>query len=158
MAKKESAGLLMYDDQGDELRILLVHPGGPYFIKKDNNYWSIPKGELNQDEDKLDCARREFTEEIGLELKTIIYLPLGSIKQKGGKTVTAWAFQGTWEKGRSPQSNTFELEWPPRSGNKKHYPEIDRAEMFTVEKAKLKIKEAQIPLIERLVDLLTTTH
>ena len=155
MDKKESAGLLMYDKLGDELRILLVHPGGPYFAKKGNSYRSIPKGELNQDEDKLACAQREFTEELGLELKTVEYLTLGSIKQKGGKTVTAWAFQGIWEEGRSPQGNTFELEWPPRSGNRQHFPEIDRAEMFTVEEGKLKINKAQIPFIERLVDLLT---
>ncbi len=158
MAKKESAGLLMYDDQSDELRILLVHPGGPYFTKKDNSYWSIPKGELQINEDGLACARREFTEEMGIEIKPEKYHPLGSIIQKGGKRVTAWAFQGRWEEGCVPNSNTFELEWPPRSGNRQHYPEVDRAEMFTVNEARLKINAAQVPFIERLGDLLTSTQ
>ena len=156
MAKKESAGLLMYDDQSDELRILLVHPGGPFFTKKDNSYWSIPKGEFQKNEDRLACAQREFTEETGLEIKSEIFHPLGNITQKGGKTVTAWAFQGSWKEGSKPQGNTFELEWPPRSGNIQHYPEIDRAEMFTVDEAQLKIITSQFPFIERLVDLLAS--
>jgi len=157
MAKKESVGLLMYDDQSDELRILLVHPGGPFFTKKDNSYWSIPKGELQENEERLACAQREFMEETGLDIKPENYHPLGSITQKGGKTVTAWTFQGRCDEGWVPKSNTFQLEWPPRSGKRQHYPEIDRAEMFTVDEARLKIITSQVPFIERLVDLLTTT-
>lgn len=158
MAKKESVGLLMYDDQSDELRILLVHPGGPFFTKKDNGYWSIPKGELRNNEERLACAQREFMEETGLDIEPDNYHPLGSINQKGGKKVTAWAFQGRCEEGWVPKSNTFELEWPPRSGNRQHYPEIDRAEMFTVDEARLKIITSQVPFIERLVVLLTSTQ
>lgn len=155
-----SAGLLMFDDSGDGLRVFLGHPGGPFFKNKDAGHWSIPKGEPDPgEEDLLEVARREFAEEIGLEPPakldpSVIYWPLDTITQKGGKVVHAWAFRGTWPAGREVVSNEIPIEWPPRSGKIIHIPEVDRAEMFTVAEAKQRIKAAQIPLIERLEKLL----
>ncbi len=148
MANKESTGLLLYELEDGILRVLLVHPGGPYFSNKDDD-WSIPKGVPAQGEDKLACAVREFEEETGHEPATDEFLPLGSITQKGGKEVTVWAFAGKWYPGKF-HSNTFSMEWPPRSGNIREFPEIDRAELFKMAKAKKVIKEAQIPLLEKL--------
>lgn len=132
-----------------ELELFLVHPGGPFFRNRDEGIWTIPKGLIEEDEDGLEAAKREFREETGLE-------PLGpfagldSIRQKGGKTVHAWAFRGDVPDSYEPVSNTFELEWPPRSGIKKDFPEIDRALFFTVGEAVKKINHAQILFIERL--------
>ena len=137
----------------DGLRVLLAHPGGPFFIHKDDSYWTLPKGEVDPGEDYLECAKREFEEETGLMPKGD-FIPLGSIKQKGGKIVRAWAFPGTWPSGRIPRSNTFQIEWPPRSGKTQSFPEVDRAEMFTVTEAKTKICPTQILLIDRLIGIL----
>ena len=131
-----------------------VTPEGPYFSKKDNGYWTIPKGERDQNEEGLACAIREFKEETGIEPNTDKFLPMGVIKQKGGKIVTAWAFEGTWVEGQLIECNTFEMEWPPRSGKKQLIPELDRAGMFIVNEAKLKINKAQVPFIERLEALI----
>lgn len=150
MPKRESAGLLMYNTKDGKLRVLLAHPGGPFFAKKDAGYWTIPKGEPNKGEDLLTTAQREFEEETGLKAEGDFF-PLGSITQKGGKVVHAWAFRGQWEKGRKPASSTFSMEWLPRSGKKQRFPEIDRAKMFSARKAKIKIKSTQYPLIERLL-------
>ena len=161
MAKKKaskpiSAGLLMFERE-DEVRVLLAHPGGPYFAKKDKGAWSIPKGLVHAGEDYLETAQREFVEETGYELKPATeFISLESATLKSGKRVFAWAFEGTWEAGRIPDSNTFTIEWPPRSGKMQSFPEIDRAEMFTIGDARLKINERQLPFLERLLLSLRT--
>ena len=154
MSKSTSAGLLLFS-QGSELRVLLAHPGGPYFAKKDEGAWSIPKGLVIDGEDLLTAAKREFVEETGYQLSaTEAYRELGSVKLKSGKVVHGWAFEGEWEDGRQPDSNTFEIEWPPRSGRKQRYPEIDRAEMFCLDTAMTKINAQQQPFLDRLMDAL----
>ncbi len=148
-----SAGLLMYRTTPGGLEVFLVHPGGPYFKNKDHGSWTIPKGEPEPEEDLLAAAQREFREETGL-LPSGPFLPLTAIKQAGGKVVQAWAFAGDCD----PQaivSNTFSLEWPPKSGRLAEFPEIDRAEFFDLEAARLKINPAQRPLLDELADRLT---
>jgi predicted NUDIX family NTP pyrophosphohydrolase len=145
-----SAGLLMYrvDEQG--LRVLLAHPGGPFFRNKDAGAWTIPKGEPTSGEELLAAAVREFAEETGLPVREPL-IALGEARQKGGKNVHAWAFQGDeLPVGFQPASNTFEMEWPPRSGQRARFPEIDRAELFAVEVARTKINPAQAVFLERL--------
>jgi predicted NUDIX family NTP pyrophosphohydrolase len=142
-----SAGLLMYRVRDGQLQVFLAHPGGPFFARKDDGHWTIPKGEPDPDEDLLDAAKREFGEEIGI-VPTGPFIPLTPVKQKGGKVVHAWAFEGDWE--GTIVSNTFSMEWPPGSGKTAEFPEIDRAEFFGVAGAKRKIKAAQAPLIEEL--------
>lgn len=156
MSKSVSAGLLMYSRTAP-WRVLLAHPGGPFFAKKDKGAWTIPKGLASVDEtDLLSTAMREFVEETGYTLDEIAeYQPLGSVQLKGGKEVHAWAFAGDWEHGRRPESNLFEMEWPPRSGQRQSFPEIDRAEMFALDEAKQKINERQLPFIDRLWEILT---
>lgn len=130
------------------LEVLLVHPGGPFWAKKDNHAWSIPKGEYTEDEDPLEAAKRELAEETGIKA-TGNFTPLTPVKQKGGKIVMAWAL----EKDIDPsiiKSNSFSMEWPPRSGIQKTFPEIDKAAWFTVEEAKNKMIEAQFALVEEL--------
>ena len=150
---KISAGLLLFRGRGPELEVLLVHPGGPFFTRKDEGAWSIPKGEALPGEDLLTRARIEFEEELGVPA-TGDFLPLGWIKQKGGKTVHAWAVEGDLPAGFRLASNTFELEWPPQSGHRQIFPEVDRAEFFTEEVARRKINSAQAELLERLTRLL----
>lgn len=149
-----SAGLLMFHRRESELEFLLVHPGGPFFAKKDETTWSIPKGEAGPNEDLLSRARIEFAEELGFEPQGN-YMPLGSIKQRGGKTVHAWAFEGDLPENFVLRCNTFELEWPPRSGKHERFPEIDRAEFFPDEIARRKINPAQIELLDRLRHLVS---
>jgi predicted NUDIX family NTP pyrophosphohydrolase len=149
MPSKISAGLLMYRLQDGKLQVLLAHPGGPFYKNKDNGYWSIPKGEIASEEVALDAAIREFTEETGITPRGE-FIPLGSVKQKSGKTVHAWAFAGDWDETEPVKSNTFELEWPPHSGNKQAFPEIDRALFFFVPEALKKVNEAQRDFILRL--------
>jgi predicted NUDIX family NTP pyrophosphohydrolase len=144
-----SAGLLMFRIKDNKLEVLLVHPGGPFFIRKDDGAWTIPKGEAARNEDLLARARIEFEEELGIRPHGN-WIDLGSIKQKGGKTVHAWAFEGDLPDSFKLKSNTFELEWPPRSGKLKQFPEIDRAEFFPEEIARQKINPAQIPFLDRL--------
>ncbi len=139
----------MYRFQKDLLQIFLVHPGGPFFARKDAGVWTIPKGEPEQEETLEETARREFEEETGIAPATSL-IPLGLIKQKGGKTVHAWAFAGEWNPEVGLQGNTFELEWPPRSGRKQHFPEVDRAAFFTPDEARQKIIAAQIPFLDTL--------
>jgi predicted NUDIX family NTP pyrophosphohydrolase len=133
-----------------ELEVLLAHPGGPYLRAKDEGYWTIPKGEPKPGEALLDVAKREFEEETGLKPQEP-FLDLGCIRQKGGKWVFAWGFEGDCT--RAICSNSFKLEWPPRSGKLCVFPEIDRAEFFTLSAARRKIKEPQYPLLERLAEL-----
>jgi predicted NUDIX family NTP pyrophosphohydrolase len=139
----------MYRFQNGKLQVLFAHPGGPFYRNKDNGFWTIPKGEFAPDENGLDAAIREFTEETGITPRGE-FVPLGSVKQKSGKTVQAWAFAGDWDETEPVKSNTFELEWPPHSGNKQTFPEIDRALFFSVPEALEKVNEAQREFILRL--------
>ena len=137
------------------MEVLLVHPGGPYFRNKDQGAWTIPKGEVAEGEDLLTRAQIEFEEELGIPTPAAAdWIELGSAKQKGGKTVHAWAFEGDCPANFVAAPNTFDLEWPPRSGRIQQFPEIDRAEFFPVEEAKLKINEAQIAFLDRLAEAL----
>jgi predicted NUDIX family NTP pyrophosphohydrolase len=148
--KRVSAGLLMYRFNRHTLEVLLAHPGGPFFRNKDDGVWSIPKGEPGDGEDELlETAKREFEEETGLKPDGS-YVPLGSILQKGGKTVYGWAFEGNLPENFEHKCNWFETEWPPHSGKKMKFLEIDKIAFFDIPRAKLKIKQTQIPLIERL--------
>jgi len=151
-----SAGLLMYRLKGGTLEIFLCHPGGPFFAKKNEGVWSIPKGEVEADEDLLQTALREFEEETGIKPEGE-FISLGHIKQKNGKIVHAWAFVGDWSEDKAIKSNTFTLEWPPQSGQKQEFPEIDQGVFFESETAKQKINPAQVALIERLQTLLEHT-
>ena len=152
-SSKTSAGLAMYRRTEQGFEILLGHPGGPFFRKKDASSWSIPKGLIEGDEDPLAAARREFTEETGVPTPAEGYTSLGEVQQKSGKVVRAWAFEGDCDP-TVIVSNTFELEWPPRSGRIQTFPEIDRAAFFTFSEARLKINSAQAKFIDRLEDLL----
>jgi predicted NUDIX family NTP pyrophosphohydrolase len=143
-----SAGLLMYSRK-NSLKVFLVHPGGPYFMKKDDDYWGIPKGLTEEDEDHLQAAVREFEEETGIKPNGE-FIPLGSIVQKGGKVVYAWAFECTDDAPIKITSNTCEIEWPPGSGRKITIPEVDKGEFFTIKEAKVKMKKAQQEFLNRL--------
>ena len=153
--KKErvSAGLLMYREGERGLEIFLAHPGGPFFANRDENVWSIPKGVPEEDEELMQAAEREFFEEVGLKPNGP-YIDLGSIKQKGGKVVHAWAFAGEWIEGTVNRCNTFKIEWPPNSGKMCEFKEIDKVGFFTLEEARSKLKDTQWPLVERLVQAL----
>ena len=146
---KQSAGILLYrKDKTNKLEVFLVHPGGPFFAKKDEGYWTIPKGEIEEGEDPLIAAKREFHEETATELEGDFH-SLGEIKQKGGKIVQAWAIEGDIDADKIV-SNTFEIEWPPRSGKKKSFAEIDKAGWFSLEEALVKINAAQRAFLESL--------
>ncbi len=152
-----SAGLLMYRLGPDGApQILLAHPGGPFFRRRDEGAWTIPKGRPAPDEELQAAAVREFQEETGLPVGGPL-LPLGEIKQKSGKTVHAWAFEGDLPPDYVLASNAFRVEWPPRSGRLQRFPEVDRAEFFDVPAALAKINPAQRPLIDRLCALLAGT-
>jgi predicted NUDIX family NTP pyrophosphohydrolase len=146
-----SAGILL-NRPGPE--VLLVHPGGPFWARKDAGAWSIPKGELDEGEDPRACARREFAEETGTQLPDGALEDLGSVRQKGGKEVRAFAAAGDLDPA-TLASNTFELEWPPRSGRLQEFPEIDRAEWFGLDQARAKVNPAQVAFIDRLEALLS---
>ena len=133
------------------LEVLLAHPGGPFFAKKDEGSWTIPKGLVDESEPDLEAAKREFEEETSIKVLSGIFFSLGEIRQKGGKMVAAWAFEGDCDPG-SVCSNTFEMEWPPKSGKMSVFPEVDRAEWFDLETARLKIMPAQRPFLDRLVE------
>ncbi|WP_342087404.1 NUDIX domain-containing protein [Dyadobacter sp. OTU695] len=145
-----SAGILMFR-KIERLEVLLVHPGGPFFARKDLGAWSIPKGEYGDSEDPLLAARREFSEETGVTVEGT-FLPLTAIKQKGGKEVLAWAVEGNIDASKV-SSNTFELEWPPHSGRIQAFPEVDRAEWFDIVTAHAKINERQQSLLDELETL-----
>jgi predicted NUDIX family NTP pyrophosphohydrolase len=149
---KTSAGLILYRLQSGKLEVLLVHPGGPFWSKKDEGAWFIPKGELDVDEEPLAGAKREFEEETGLKPEGE-FLELGSVKQKSGKTIFAWAFEGDCDPS-SLKSNTFTIEWPPKSGRQREFPEIDQARFFTVAQSKVKMHPVEFPLVLRLQELL----
>ena len=153
MASRISAGLLMYRFKNGELQVFLAHPGGPLFENKDEGHWTIPKGEVPPGETLLDTAIREFEEETGIQPQGP-FVELGSIRQKGGKLVHAWAFEGDWDESNPLRSNTFEMEWPPGTGNRQHFPEVDWARFFPPHEAKQKLKETQWPLVEQLMRIL----
>jgi predicted NUDIX family NTP pyrophosphohydrolase len=153
VAAKHSAGILLYRLAGDGPEFLLAHPGGPFWVKKDAGAWTIPKGEVEPGEDTVTCALRELREELGaapeIELETLV--ELGSVKQRSGKLVDAWAAEAEFDP-ETLESNTFELEWPPRSGNLRSFPEVDRAAWLGPEEAREKILAAQQPFLDRLLD------
>ena len=152
---KKSAGLLLFrrNSQGSQVEVFLVHPGGPFWRKKDEGAWTIPKGEFVDDEDALAAARREFREETGSEPPIGEYLGLKPVKQSGGKIVHAWAIEGDFDP-TILRSNSFQCEWPPRSGLMQDFPEVDRGEWFTLDEAKIKILPSQFPLIIDLLEKL----
>jgi len=149
---KRSAGLLMYRTCNGMLELFLVHPGGPFWARKDEGAWSVPKGEYPDGEDPLQAAKREFQEETGFEAEGEM-IELKAVKQPGGKIVQAWAVEGDCD-ARAIKSNPFSIEWPPKSGKTREFPEIDRAEWFDVDVAKRKILKGQLGLIEELQDIL----
>jgi predicted NUDIX family NTP pyrophosphohydrolase len=151
---RTSAGLLLYRRTASGIEVFLVHPGGPFWAKKDAGAWSIPKGEYLPGEDPLAAARREFAEETGIVLDGEA-VDLGSVKQAGGKIVRAWAIEGDCDAG-AIRSNTFALEWPPRSGRQQEFPEVDRAAWFDLETAEEKILKGQLDFIRRLGEILRT--
>jgi predicted NUDIX family NTP pyrophosphohydrolase len=150
---RRSAGILLHRGAGDALEVLLVHPGGPAWSKRDAGAWSIPKGEVAVDEDPLAAALREFEEELGSAPPAGEADDLGEIRQRSGKRVRAWALAGDLDASRIV-SNTFMFEWPPRSGRMIEIPEVDRAEWFGIETARERINSGQLPLLDRLEELL----
>ena len=148
MARKNSAGILLYRVRDSSLEVFLVHPGGPFWMKKDAAAWSIPKGEFEKHEEPLIAAKREFEEETGMTLEGN-FAALTPVKQPGGKLVYAWAVEGDCD-AASIRSNTFLLEWPPRSGRRQEFPEVDRAEWFPLARAKEKIGKGQTALLDEL--------
>jgi predicted NUDIX family NTP pyrophosphohydrolase len=147
--RRVSAGILLFRERDRHLEVLLGHPGGPFFAKKDEGSWSVLKGEAEQGEYLQAVALREFAEETGQQPPEGTLLDLGAIRQGGGKTVVAWALAGDLDVATA-QSNTFEIQWPPRSGRVREFPEIDRVEWFDLETARTKILPAQVPLLDRL--------
>lgn len=151
MAGKQSAGLLVYRQKKGKVEVLLVHPGGPFWAKKDDYAWSLPKGEYLDGEDVFAAAKREFQEELGIAAPNGDYLELGEVKQAGGKRVTAWAIEKDLGK-ITTASNTFTLEWPPRSGQQKDFPEVDRAAWYSLSVATRKLHPGQSPLLHTLAN------
>ena len=147
---KRSSGLLMYRRHGGALQVFLAHPGRPVLHAQGRRRVDDPEGRARPGEDPLACAKREFLEETGLAPQAAGFIPLGEIKQRGGKIVQAWAFEGEWGE-RELSCNTFELEWPPRSGRMQSFPEIDRADYFTIDEARRKLNPAQVELLDRLL-------
>jgi predicted NUDIX family NTP pyrophosphohydrolase len=149
---KTSAGLLVYRSRESRLEVLITHPGGPFFAKKDNGVWSLPKGEIDNDSDALAAAKREFNEETGFEAPGGAYISLGEVAYpKSGKTIIAWAVEGDFDTDELV-SNKFELEWPPRSGKKQQFPEVDRGGWFTLDEAAKKLFAPNLPFLKKLAD------
>jgi predicted NUDIX family NTP pyrophosphohydrolase len=155
MAAKRSAGILLFRRSGGEAEFLLVHPGGPFWAKKDAGAWSIPKGQIEDEEEPRACAIRELEEELGEapELDPEQLIELGSIRQRAGKVVEAWAAEADFDPA-SLTSNTFAMEWPPRSGKQQEFPEVDLADWFDLERAREKILPAQAEFLDRLLERL----
>jgi predicted NUDIX family NTP pyrophosphohydrolase len=148
---KRSAGILLYRRCDDELQVLLVHPGGPLWAKKDHGVWSIPKGEYGDDEHPFEAARREFLEELGSTMPDGPAIDLGEVRLKSGKLVRAWSIEGDLD-AAAAVSNTFWLEWPPRSGRQIEVPENDRAEWFGIDQARERVNPSQVALLDRLIE------
>lgn len=153
MAAKQSAGILVYRLLPGDVQVLLVHPGGPFWAKKDDGAWFIPKGEIEAGEQPLATALREFNEELGMAPPTGHPLELGTAKNKGGKLIYAWALAGDLDLSCF-KSNVFSLEWPPKSGKFRDFPEVDRAQYFGVEEALVKMHAAELPFVQRLLEKL----
>ena len=151
-SQRRSAGILLYRRAANDLEVLLVHPGGPFWTRRDAGAWSIPKGEYESEDDPLAAARREFDEELGSAPPGGRMLELGEVRQKSGKLVRAWALEGDLE-ATAAFSNNFTVEWPPRSGQMREFPEVDRAEWFTLAAAREKINSAQAAFLDRLAEL-----
>jgi predicted NUDIX family NTP pyrophosphohydrolase len=149
MTRRVSAGILLYRLVEGRLEVLLAHMGGPFHAARDAGSWTIPKGEIEPGEKLLAVAKREFAEETGQPIKSDVFIPLGSIVQKGGKLVHAWAAAGDLDPAQA-HSNTFRMEWPPGSGSKAEFPEIDRVAWYDPKEARVRIKATQAPLIDRL--------
>jgi predicted NUDIX family NTP pyrophosphohydrolase len=145
---KQSAGVLLHRRRNGQIEVLLAHPGGPYWKRKDAGAWSIPKGEYGDEENPLDAARREFEEETGIRLEGEL-MPLGEVKQAGGKVVRAWTLERDCDPSQI-KSNMFSLEWPPRSGTMREFPEVDRFGWFTLKEARTKLVQAQTDFLDRL--------
>jgi predicted NUDIX family NTP pyrophosphohydrolase len=150
--KQQSAGLIIYRKKESQVEVLIVHPGGPFWVKKDLGAWSIPKGLYEENEEALQAAYREFEEEVGQPAPEAEAQPLGTIEQRNNKDVTAWAVEGDLGDIQT-KSNTFTMEWPPKSGNKQEFPEVDRAEWFSLPQAAQKLNPDQLPFLERLAKL-----
>ncbi len=150
---RRSAGILLYRSTGGVPEVLLVHPGGPFWAKRDAGAWSIPKGEHDDEEDPRACSLREFEEELGSPPPEGELVALGEVTQRNRKVVAAWALEGDLDP-EAIRSNTFELQWPPRSGRMQEFPEVDRAAWFTAELAREKLIPAQAELVERLLERL----
>jgi predicted NUDIX family NTP pyrophosphohydrolase len=154
-----SAGILLFRRADAAVEVLIVHPGGPLWARRDDGAWSIPKGEYEPGEEPLEAARREFEEEIGVPPPDGEALALGEVRLKSGKRVTAWALEGDID-ATVIRSNTFAMQWPPRSGRLQEFPEVDRGEWFTPARARVKLNPAQVEFVDRLVDMLdlSTDH
>jgi predicted NUDIX family NTP pyrophosphohydrolase len=150
--KKRSAGILAYRRRDGALEFFLVHPGGPFWKNKDDGAWSIPKGEYESDEEALTAAQREFAEETGLRISGT-FTPLASVKIASGKVIEAWAIEHDLDPA-AIRSNTFEIEWPPRSGKRRAFPEVDRAAWFAAPEALGKVTKGQVPLLRELIERL----
>lgn len=156
---KQSAGILLYRFQNGILQVLLVHPGGPFWAKKDMGVWSVPKGEIEENENPFIAAKREASEETGIYLENMemsSFIELKPVKLKSGKTIFTFAAEGDFDINEI-KSNFFEMEWPPRSGVQKQFTEVDKAGWFSIEEAKLKVSKGQIPILEELADKLSYT-
>ena len=153
VSSKRSAGILLYRRRDELCEVLLVHPGGPFWSKKDDGAWFVPKGELDAEEEPFRAACREFEEELGSAPPASEPLPLGTVKNKSGKLIYAWALEGELDVA-SVKSNSFELEWPPKSGKVQKFPEVDRASFFSLSAAAVKMHPAELPFLERLSALL----
>ena len=151
--QKNSAGILMYRRRGETIEVFLVHPGGPFWVKKDQGAWTIPKGEYEGNEEPLAAAQREFHEETGFHACGS-FLELGSIRQRNGKAVVAWAVEGDCDPTQLT-SNTCEIEWPPKSGKRLEIPEVDRGSWFSLHSARMYVRPEQIPLLEALESRIT---
>lgn len=154
MAHKKTAGLLLYRIRDSALEVFLVHPGGPFWAKKDDGAWSIPKGEFTEDEAPLSAAKREFQEETGFSVEGN-FIALKPLKQRSGKLVYAWALESDCD-AAAVKSNLFSMEWPPRSGKRQEYPEVDRGGWFALEVAKRKIMPGQIGLLDELQQMVNS--
>lgn len=153
MPARVSAGLMLYRLRGGKIQVFIAHSGGPFFAGKDDGHWTIPKGEVEPGEDLLAAAIREVREETGITIDPAAkFLPLGSIQQKGGKGVHAWAVESDWDDAQPIQNNSLKMEWPPGSGRMLEFPEVDRAQFFPAAEAKRKLKPAQAELVDRLVE------
>jgi predicted NUDIX family NTP pyrophosphohydrolase len=151
---RKSAGILLYRFQKDGVEVFLVHPGGPFWVNKDKGSWSVPKGEYNDDEDALKAAQREFQEETGLSIQGN-FIELGEVRQPSGKRVMVWALENDQDV-ENIRSNTFQLEWPPKSGKMQEFPEVDRGGWFSIPEARQKILKGQFPFLDKLEEKIKT--